>query len=195
MGRSCSTIWNFRDYVMSKIFFTSDLHFSHQNILKFCPNTRKYDSVEEMNRGLIARWQEQVTEEDTVYILGDVFFTKLDEALSITQQLPGHKHLILGNHDKVIRNNSELIACFESVSEYKTITIDKIHVVLFHFPILNWDRLNYGSFHFHGHSHGQTPQLGRVMDVGVDTHPLNGLWEWDELKRKMLTIEINKIHH
>lgn len=170
-----------------KNFFVSDLHFGHTNILKFCSTTRKYDSVEEMNRALIARWQEQVTEEDTVYILGDVFFTKLDEALSIMIQLPGHKHLILGNHDKVIRNNPELLACFESVSEYKTITIDKIHVVLFHFPVAEFDKMHYGSWHCFGHTHGNYTHPGKAVDVGVDG-PLsinNGLVTFETLKQYM----------
>lgn len=181
---------------MSKIFFTSDPHYGHANILKFCPNTRKYASVEEMNRALIARWQEQVTEEDTVYILGDVFFTKLDEALSIMQQLPGHKHLILGNHDKVLRNNPELLACFESVSEYKTITIDKIHVVLFHFPVAEWDKMHYGSYHLHGHTHGNYVHAGRALDVGVDGPATvnNGLVEWADVDRYCRTRPIMSHH-
>lgn len=164
-----------------KKWFTSDNHFWHKNIMKFCPETRKFNTVEEMNRGMIARWQEQVAPEDEVYILGDVFFCHADEAERILQQLPGRKHLILGNHDQVIRDNAKLRDHFESIHEYRSITVDGIKVVLFHFPIVEYDKMHYGSYHLYGHVHGKYQHPGRAMDVGIDTRTDNGLWSWDEV--------------
>ena len=46
---------------MRKIFFTSDLHFSHRNIVKFCPTFRpKTRNPTELDEFMIARWNETV---------------------------------------------------------------------------------------------------------------------------------------
>lgn len=44
------------------IYFTSDLHLGHNNILKF--TGRPYDSMEEMNRELIRNINFRVTKND-----------------------------------------------------------------------------------------------------------------------------------
>lgn len=90
------------------IFFTSDNHFSHKNIKNFCPETRQGATWEDMNRLMIRNWQMQVQQNDTVYMLGDVFFCRAEDAIKIIKQLPGQKVLTYGNHDKAIRSNSEL---------------------------------------------------------------------------------------
>ena len=56
---------------MSNTFFTSDIHFSHKNIIKFCPNTRPWQNEDEMNQAIIEYWQKTVGEQDNVWILGD----------------------------------------------------------------------------------------------------------------------------
>ena len=122
-------------------WFTSDNHWGHKNILKFCPDSRKFSSVEEMNQAMITRWNEQVKPKDTVYMLGDVFFYRPERALAIMRQLNGRKHLILGNHDKVIVNHPELAAEFESVQSYLTVHIHGVFVVMFHFPIVEFENM------------------------------------------------------
>ena len=52
------------------IYFIADPHFGHENILKLCD--RPFSSVEEMDELLIRRWNETVSDEDTVYLLGDL---------------------------------------------------------------------------------------------------------------------------
>ena len=80
------------------IFFTSDPHYHHANIMKYC--SRPFTSVEEMDEELIKRWNSVVTKSDTIYILGDLIFTKDPaEAVRITTQLNGKIILIKGNHD------------------------------------------------------------------------------------------------
>lgn len=78
-------------------YFTSDLHFGHQNIINFA--YRPFSSVEEMNRGLIERWNSVVTDDDYVWILGDLVMGKRDETLPLVAELKGTKYLIPGNHD------------------------------------------------------------------------------------------------
>lgn len=175
-------------------WFTSDTHFGHHNIIKFCPDTRKYASADEMDEAMIAKWNSQVKNDDTVYLLGDVFFHKLDTALKIIRRLNGKIHLIWGNHDQVIAKNPELQAEFASVQHYLDLTIDGVAIVLFHFPIYEWNKMHRGSYHLYGHVHGKVQVPGRAMDVGSDTYPDNGLWSWEEVHAKLKDIEIRPHH-
>lgn len=159
-----------------RIWFTSDTHFGHKNILRFCPNTRLGNDENEMTEILIANWQKQVGQNDRVYILGDVFFCNYDRAISIMDRLPGQKFLVYGNHDNVIRNNKTLRDKFVSVSEYKEIDVNGRKIVMFHYPMLEWNRMHYGAYALFGHVHGNMdhhPEIlsARIMDVGVDSRP------------------------
>ena len=54
------------------IWMTSDLHFNHENILKYEPVSRPFATVEEMNEVLIQNWNSKIKPEDIVYVLGDL---------------------------------------------------------------------------------------------------------------------------
>lgn len=56
------------------IFYTSDLHFCHSNIIKLC--NRPFNNVDEMNSVLVSKWNERVNKNDIVYILGDIGYPK-----------------------------------------------------------------------------------------------------------------------
>lgn len=79
------------------LFFTSDTHFFHEGIIKFC--NRPFESVEEMNETLIRNWNETVPEDGTVFHLGDFAFGGWREWMSAYNRLNGKIYLILGNHD------------------------------------------------------------------------------------------------
>jgi calcineurin-like phosphoesterase family protein len=182
---------------MEKIWFTSDNHFGHTRIKTFCPNTRKGDTVEEMDRLMIEMWQAQVAPDDHVYTLGDVFFCDAKRAKSIMRQLPGKKHLLYGNHDKIIRNDSELQGMFASVNEYLELNIQGIKVVLFHYPIWEWNQMHRGAYHLFGHVHGNTTVPGRTVDVGIDGELSSGdmsLYSWDRVHQHLSKKEI-RTHH
>lgn len=51
-------------------FYTSDLHLGHANVIKF--DNRPFANVDEMDQCIIIRWNERVSDDDTVFILGDV---------------------------------------------------------------------------------------------------------------------------
>lgn len=190
---------------MGKIFFTSDNHFSHENILKkFCPNTRQGSDSEEMNQLMIKAWQTQVMPDDIVYMLGDVFFCSCTDAINILDQLPGQKFLIYGNHDKVIRNNLSIRKKFAWIGEYNEIDLfsgnDRRKVILFHYPMYEWNRMYQGSYHLYGHIHsryGEQPHPiigGRCMDVGIDSRPKSDmtLWSWEEIDQILSKREIRQ---
>lgn len=82
---------------MGKIYVTSDLHLGHKNIIEYC--NRPYTSVEDMNTQLINNWNSIISDDDTVFFLGDFCMGNKDNIISYGKQLKGHKILVLGNHD------------------------------------------------------------------------------------------------
>lgn len=178
-----------------KIWFTSDNHFGHKSILKFAADTRKHHTdVSEMNEEMIRIWNETVSDHDRVYCLGDFSFLKTDETANILRRLQGRLHLIKGNHDHWI--NEEVSHRFESINEYKKITVDKKKVIMFHYPIYEWENMHHGSYHLFGHVHGNTTVPGRAMDVGIDARPQKdmGLWSWEEIDAILSTREVRSHH-
>lgn len=117
----------------SNLFLTSDSHFNHVNIIKFC--NRPFDSVEEMNETLISNWNNTVPKDGIVFHLGDFAFGGSEVWHKILSRLNGQIHLILGNHD--LKNFRQGYAdSFASVQEQLTIDIGKKKVILTHFPLL-----------------------------------------------------------
>jgi len=82
-------------------YFISDLHFDHKNILKYNAEFRsQWNTIEEMNEGLIKLWNETVSPQDEVYFLGDLTFKmKAQNYINILSRLNGKVHWIFGNHD------------------------------------------------------------------------------------------------
>lgn len=79
------------------IFFTSDQHFQHANIIQYCD--RPFSSVEEMNLELIQRHNSVVRPQDVVFHLGDFCFGNRDNIPKFLAKLNGIHHLTVGNHD------------------------------------------------------------------------------------------------
>jgi calcineurin-like phosphoesterase family protein len=157
-------------------FVTSDLHFGHTNIMKYNPDTRKYRDVSHMNSSMIKEWNSVVTPNDTVYILGDVAFCNVRDAVAILKSLLGKKILVKGNHDRKLAEDRQFIECFESIHDYLTINYKSqrinlnCRVSMFHYPIYEWDQCHRGAVHLHGHVHGKKTgmEMYRVRDVGMD---------------------------
>ena len=179
---------------MNKTFFTSDIHFGHKNILKFGEKTRKgHTCIEEMNSEIIEIWNSQVSENDDVYIIGDMFLCRQNKVMEILPKLNGNLHLIKGNHDTWISQEAKRF--FKSIKEYSVIRLDDIKVVMFHYPIIEWDGMHRGAFHLYGHTHGSLALPGRAMDVGIDARPNDmKLWEWEEIKEILIKKEILSHH-
>lgn len=154
-----------------KTWITSDLHFGHKNIMKFCPQTRgHYKDVDEMREDMIRIWNDNVGEEDLTYILGDVAFLPAAEAVKIMHRLNGRKILIEGNHDRKLCNDPVFRRCFEEIHNYLEITYDKKFIVMCHYPFSEWNGMHRGSINFHGHLHGNTSGMEkyRSRDAGCD---------------------------
>lgn len=160
------------------IFFTSDLHLNHANSMKFCPAFRNFSDVETMNDHIINTWNGMVKPTDIVYNLGDVVFAKtLKDYENILERLNGQHHLILGNHDVKIRQNKEYFLrrtkqdgnpLISSIQDYLRLDLDQT-IIMFHYPIEEWDKCHRGSYHLCGHIHDKQPKTkGRILNVCYD---------------------------
>jgi len=157
------------------IYFTADTHFDHENIIKLA--NRPFKNVEEMNFVLIENWNKIVKENDEVFVLGDFLFGENSERASeILNALNGRKYLIKGNHDKYLKKSFDR-ELFEWIKDYHDLKYNKRHFVLFHYPILEWDRCFEGSTHLYGHVHDMRQDEfkniynnKKAMNVGVDVN-------------------------
>ncbi len=160
-------------------FFTSDTHFNHANIIRFC--NRPFKDVEQMNDVMIANWNSVIGKDDTVFHLGDFCLGGAAEWTKILDRLNGKIYLIMGNHDlKNIRQG--FISRFEHVAMQMRIEIGKKRIYLCHYPFLCFE----GSYkddvwqlfgHVHTRRSNSGIDAGRLQylyptqyDVGVDNN-------------------------
>ena len=160
------------------IYYTSDLHFGHENILRLC--NRPFATVEEMDEELIARWNKKVHKNDIVYITGDVIWKK--SLLSqYMKRLKGIKILIKGNHDVWAKDETTHVN-FDKVLSYHEFNHEGHPITLCHYPMLEWNasrkdgekRLGYL---IHGHIHNRISEEYRplyikhnALNCGVDVN-------------------------
>lgn len=160
------------------IYFTSDHHFGHKNIIKYC--NRPFSSVEEMDSIMIERWNQVVKPNDMVYHLGDFTLNNRDKAIEYFSKLNGKVYIVKNpsHHDKNwIKFNSfsyttitttNVMSSVMYIDPITTIRYGIKTIVMCHFPMLEWEGSHHGSIHFHGHSHGNIPNRENFIDVGVD---------------------------
>jgi calcineurin-like phosphoesterase family protein len=143
------------------VFFTSDFHLFHNNVLKF--DNRPFTDVNEMHVVLEGGWNEVVKPNDIVIYLGDLSFARREDKPSVEamlNRLNGTIHFVMGNHDKF--EDIKKMTRFQSVQDYLEVRVK--HVLdynevetLFccmHYPIYSWNKSHHGSYHVHGHCHG-----------------------------------------
>jgi len=182
---------------MENVWFTSDTHFHHGNIL-WLGKGRPFSSVEEMNEMIIKRWNERVKKQDRIYHLGDISFGGLALTQPIMARLRGQIHIIRGNHDneamlkRLLQDQKNIL----SVAPYREIAFGGKKLVLFHFPILDWNRRYQGSWHLHGHTHGNLEvENGPMLDVGVDAQSFAPI-DFDQVSEQLQNKPfIPRAHH
>ena len=127
--------------------------------------------MEEMNDVLIRNWNSVVDHTDSVYFLGDFSFGDPAQTEDVLRQLKGHKHLIVGNHDRHGRHSRKGSfpwgIWFNSISDYQRLKFEGHKFVLCHFPFASWERQY---VNLHGHTHGMHADLFGQHDVGVDSN-------------------------
>ena len=158
---------------MGKIFVTSDLHFNHNR--DFIYAERGFSTVEEMNETIIKNWNSVVSDEDIVYVLGDVVMGEdLEAGIKLLSQLKGIKYLAFGNHDTDAR-----IAAFKDGGFFEDIQMGyrikykKHSYILTHYPTVTANGDDLRTINLFGHTHQQCnfyEERPYMYHVGVDSH-------------------------
>ena len=165
--------------------------------MSFCPVTRARfrNDVTYMDQAMIKEWNDIVEPGDLVYILGDVAFLPAQKATEIMRRLNGTKILVEGNHDRKALNDPSFRGCFEEVHKYLDINYEGHKIVMFHYPIAEWDQMHRGALHFHGHLHGGVSGMEkyRCRDMGIDATGMI-VTQMEDAIRSALKGEI-KSHH
>jgi calcineurin-like phosphoesterase family protein len=169
-------------------YYTSDLHFGHENIIRFCD--RPYLDVAQMDEAMVVAWNAQVSPEDEVVILGDLVLGKFLDSLAVASLLNGTRYLLPGNHDRCWTGRPKrpadpqpyLDAGFIILDDPDPVTLAGQRTLLSHFPYRPaqrrtddhnakyWDHQlrDTGEWLLHGHVHDLYRQRGRQINVGID---------------------------
>lgn len=146
------------------IWFISDTHFFHDNIIQYCG--RPFANSDLMNECLVSNWNSVVKEHDKVYHLGDVACGHRDDELHrLLRSLNGKKRLVLGNHDNP--KQSALINNFEKIMLWNGFYVDKVGFTTSHIP-LYLESLRDGKFNVHGHIHNALRADPHYINVCVE---------------------------
>ncbi|MDO4796992.1 MAG: metallophosphoesterase family protein [Coriobacteriales bacterium] len=184
------------------IWFTSDLHLGHANILHHAK--RPFDDVGQMNDWIIDAINDRVSWSDELWVLGDFAYrVSADEVRAFRERIVCRNvRLVRGNHDvRFPHGESPFGAELGYYDELRTNPPDRRQLVLFHYPILDWNGMNAGSIHLHGHIHEDRAYNERNRaqgllryDVGVDAHDFVPVSITD-VEEFFAGVEPRSIHH
>lgn len=161
---------------MSNIYFSSDLHLNHDREFIYAP--RGFKNIYEMNDTIVNNFCKTVGWDDHLFLLGDLMLGD-NSAISMLNQIPGHKHIIIGNHDT---NNR--IALYEEMYDTEVLGYadvlkhEGLTFYLSHYPTLTSNleadaRLYKHVTNLYGHTHQTTNfynGMPYMYHVGVDSH-------------------------
>lgn len=165
------------------LYFMSDLHYGHQNIISI--DKRPYKDIDEMNAYIKSELITKLRPTDVLFDLGDLFWktTNIKEAREVLDSIPCiSKFKVVGNHDPYkhyltsetgLTNN--LCDRFKLVSDILDIHVKyqgkEYLVTLCHYPILDWNHQYQGGLQIYGHTHGHTDKWAEnnprlMVDIG-----------------------------
>lgn len=171
------------------IYFTSDWHIGHKNVIGFCG--RPYANLDEMHEALIANYNKVVKPTDTCVFVGDTTFLNTTKTRAVIDRLNGTKIAVLGNHDP--KAGSMLNMGFALAVYKMELEVRGQKILISHYPfrppfmggiisriknfmggktdIRYMDRRHSDdgkTFLIHGHTHSTKQFEGRALHVGVD---------------------------
>ena len=198
--------YDFKINNAENVFFVSDTHFNHFNIIASCG--RPFKDENEMNEILINNWNSVVNSDSTVFHLGDFAWGDFKQWKNIREKLNGHIVLIKGNHDwkNGPRSEEQENELFDFVTQQMYLKIEGRQVYLNHFPFLcyggTYRTPETAVLQLYGHVHsGQLSKNGRDIprlqylfptqyDVGVDNNNFTPI-SWKEVNEKIQLQIIN----
>lgn len=132
------------------IYFISDTHFNHINVIEYC--NRPFKNIQEMNNAIIDKWNETVKDNDIVYHLGDFALGKKEDINDLVSKLKGKIYLVRGNHDNWSASTYEKLGL--NILRNPPIRLDEYKLILSHTPIP--DKLIPAEYiNIHGHIHNK----------------------------------------
>ena len=148
-----------------KLYFTSDWHIGHANVLKF--DKRPYKDLDEMHSHMIKTFNYWVPKHGITYFLGDMGFGSNNLLGEIIGQLNGTKVLIRGNHD--VFKTADFIKYFDEIYGVKVGTdiYRDWDFIMSHIPIHIESRSRWKA-NIHGHLHGNSYPEDFYMNVCVE---------------------------
>ena len=206
-----------------RIWFTSDCHFGHRNVVEF--THRPWANKNQMEKGLIQNWNRVVSDRDIVFVLGDFYYHESrGELQKLVGTLKGKKiYFIPGNHDKPkawedIPDRVEILDTISTVfirGCFCSMPTVSIELVLSHYPLLTWAHWkSYACIHLFGHIHSGPyrteyplpedavdvpgkdlffPQGHKMYDVGVDNNDYTPVSLYSLCKRFGIHLNWNTI--
>lgn len=204
---------------MNNLFFTSDTHFYHKNIIKY--SKRPFADINEMNRTMIENINSKVPQDAILYHFGDFGFGSEEDMMKILEQIHCKILFIDGNHDKPMRASKvrdffnplqlfksfvrstirpgltqEVVPCLELKVKDSDAPRGEQLIVMCHYPMLTWNKAHHGSWMLHGHCHGSMryPFPAKIMDVGVDPQGFFPV-SYEEVKRHMNKVKTESLDH
>lgn len=184
------------------IWFTSDLHIGHESIIRHA--YRPFETVQRMNDALICDINDRVSWTDELWLLGD--FSHRISAAEVARYRERINcrtiNLVRGNHDV---HFAEGTCPFQRELDYyeglRTSNPERRRIVLCHYPIADWNGLNSGSIHLHGHIHAKRAYNERNReegllryDVGVDANGYAPV-SLDDIEEFFAGVEPKCLHH
>lgn len=167
-----------------KVWFTSDLHIHHRNVIRFC--NRPFENEKEMGEKLIENWNFVVGDNDIVFVLGDTFWFNDSRSIKkVLDQLKGKTiYMLPGNHDDFEHyhrvDDERIVLCPDVVvlwlQEYGS--SKKNEIWMSHYPMMTWPHRDNGAWQLFGHIHSNAfrtegvdqdlPLHWNQHDVGCD---------------------------
>lgn len=168
------------------IFFTSDLHLWHKNIIEY--DKLPYADIHEMNNSIRDHWNSVVSNTDVVYNLGDMVVypnVKDQKIYEFLEGFNGIQYYVPGNHEDhlhVIKSlpNIHVLPDLVEIEEHNQ------KIILCHYAMRVWNRMHKGVWHLYGHSHGSLMEssISRSFDVGLNCNNYK-LLTFDDVKARM----------
>jgi calcineurin-like phosphoesterase family protein len=187
----------------NNIWFTSDTHYGHKNIVSGVTNWRNEDGevpfdavrnfpdTETMNDMIVDNINRNVEENDYLIHLGDWSFGGIEKVTEFRERINCKNIvLMLGNHDHHIQKEKSLQKLFTHVTHYEELSVTKKHeshkFILCHYPIISWNNQRNGAYMIHGHQHLKgdkrfCDRQEKRMDIGLCGSPNFRPYHLDEI--------------
>ena len=133
------------------IFFTSDTFFGRNAIIEL--QKRPFKNERDMNEAMIKSWNSKIKKTDTVFHLGNFAWDPITAKEVLDRLNFGNLYVIKGANDEAIieiaQNYKNVLVLDYPYIEIKWRNKD---LILSHYPLLEWNEMENGSFNLHGYS-------------------------------------------